>query len=55
MPGLIGERLFAVFDINSDGYLDITEFATSMFKLYTSELHIKMKMVFDMYVIGRKK
>ncbi len=48
MPGIIGERLFSVFDINRDGYLDITEFAANMFKLYTTEFSIKMKMIFDM-------
>eukprot|EP01022_Parablepharisma_sp_SALTPOND_P006660 TRINITY_DN126_c1_g1_i1.p1 TRINITY_DN126_c1_g1~~TRINITY_DN126_c1_g1_i1.p1 ORF type:complete len:708 (+),score=74.27 TRINITY_DN126_c1_g1_i1:471-2594(+) len=49
VPGIIGERLFAVFDINNDGYLDITEYVTSMFKLYSSEFNIKMKLIFDMY------
>ena len=53
MPGIIGERLFAVFDINNDGYLDITEFVTNMFKLYTSEFNIKMKLTFDMYDFDR--
>ncbi len=38
-----------MFDINNDGYLDITEFVTSMFKLYTSEFTMKMKLIFDMY------
>jgi hypothetical protein len=41
--------LFCVFDSNGDGYLDITEFATNMFKLYASEFSIKMKVIFDLY------
>lgn len=48
MPGLIGERLFSVFDINKDSYLDMTEFATSMFKVYSSDFAIKFKMIFDL-------
>lgn len=40
--------MFSVFDINGDGYLDITEFVTSMFKLYTTEFSIKMKLIFDL-------
>lgn len=46
---MIGERLFDVFDINKDGYLDITEFILSMFKLYSTDFSVKMKFVFDMY------
>jgi Ca2+-binding EF-hand superfamily protein len=46
---MIGERLFDVFDINKDGYLDITEFILSMFKLYSTDFNVKMKFVFDMY------
>ena len=47
--GIFGERLFAVFDINGDGYLEETEFITSMFKIYSSDFNIKMKFVFDLY------
>jgi len=46
---MIGERLFDVFDINKDGYLDITEFILSMFKLYSTDFNVKMKLIFDMY------
>eukprot|EP00826_Nyctotherus_ovalis_P013410 TRINITY_DN1361_c0_g3_i1.p1 TRINITY_DN1361_c0_g3~~TRINITY_DN1361_c0_g3_i1.p1 ORF type:complete len:609 (-),score=189.75 TRINITY_DN1361_c0_g3_i1:486-2312(-) len=38
-----------MFDINKDGYLDITEFILSMFKLYSTDFNVKMKLVFDMY------
>ncbi len=41
-----------MFDINGDGYLDITEFATNLFKLYTTEFTIKMKLIFDLYHCG---
>jgi hypothetical protein len=41
--------LFVVFDVNSDGYLDVTEFVTGMFKVYTPEFNIKMKFAFDLY------
>lgn len=49
MPGIIGDRLFSNFDLNCDGYLDLTEFATNLLKIYSTEFKIKMKIVFDLY------
>lgn len=49
LPGIIGERTFAVFDTNRDGHLDEGEFVTNMFKLYSNDFATKVRLVFDMY------
>ncbi len=48
LPGIIGERLFSVFDNNKDGYIDQTEFVTNMLKVYTNDFFVKRKLIFDM-------
>ena len=49
LPGLLTERLFAVFDIDDDGYLSSKEFLTGLFRIYCSQFDQKMKFVFDIY------
>ena len=49
LPGLLGERLFAVFDVDNDGYLSSKEFLTGLLRIYCSQFDQKMKFVFDIY------
>ena len=49
MPGIIGERLFSVFDKNKDDYINKTEFIDSIMKLYASSFDDKLRIVFDIY------
>ena len=49
LPGLLAERLFAVFDIDKDGYLNSKEFLTGLLRIYCSQFDQKMKFVFDIY------
>lgn len=49
LPGLLAERLFAVFDIDGDGYLNSKEFLTGLLRIYCSQFDQKMKFVFDIY------
>lgn len=49
LPGLLGERLFAVFDGDHDEYLSSKEFLTGLLRIYCSRLDQKMKFVFDIY------
>jgi len=49
LPGLLAERLFAVLDVDRDGYLDSREFMTGLLRIYCSHFDQKMKFVFDMY------
>ena len=48
LPGIIGERFFAVLDLNSSGYVDLKEFVHGLFKIYYSDTDTKLKFAFDM-------
>lgn len=49
LPGIIGERLFAVLDLKDSGFVDLKEFVHGFFKIYYSNLETKMKLAFDIY------
>jgi len=49
LPGIIGERLFAVLDLKGQGYVDLKEFVHGFFKIYYSNLDTKLKLAFDLY------
>lgn len=49
LPGLIAERLFSVFDINHNEYLDISEFLEGMMTLYTESYDKLAKFIFIFY------
>jgi len=49
LPGIIGERLFAISDHNHDGALTLTEFASTILKINSSDPKIKMQLIFDIY------
>lgn len=49
LPGILGDRFFAIMDTNSDDYVDLKEFIVIMFKIYYSNLDTQIKMVFDIY------
>lgn len=49
LPGIIGERLFAVLDLKGQEYVDLREFVHGFFKIYYSNLETKLKLTFDIY------
>ena len=49
LPGIIGDRLFRVFDSNNDGVLDYNEFKTGMFTLFCGEYDKTLRFIFDFY------
>jgi len=53
LPGIIGERFFAVLDLNASGYVDLREFVHGIFKIYYSDTDTKLKFTFDMYDFDR--
>ena len=48
LPGIIGERFFAVLDLNNTEYIDLKQFVHGFFKVYYSNLETKQKLAFDM-------
>lgn len=49
LPGLLGERLFAVLDTNQNNYLDKDEFLNGMLTFYCSDFDEKIKIIFKIY------
>ena len=48
LPGIIGERFFAVLDLSKNEFIDLREFLHGFFKVYYSNLETKIKLSFDM-------
>lgn len=53
LPGIIGERFFAVLDLSKNEYIDLREFVHGFFKVYYSNLETKIKLSFDVYDFDR--
>ena len=49
MPCVIAERLFTLTDSDSDGNLSQSEFISIVLKINSSDMSIKLKLVFDLY------
>jgi len=49
LPGLIGERLFNIFDSSKENYINVTNFVTNLFKIYSSDFLMQLKFIFSMY------
>ena len=49
LPGMMGERLFAVFDRDNSGNIDFTEFLTGMALIYHGTMAEKKRFLFEMY------
>ena len=48
LPGAIGDRFFAVCDLNKTDYIELREFVHGFFKVFYSNFETKMKLSFDM-------
>ena len=49
LPGIIGDRLFRVFDSNSNDILEFTEFKTGMNILFCENYEKTLRFIFDFY------
>eukprot|EP00742_Colponemidia_sp_Colp-10_P002797 GILJ01002991.1.p1 GENE.GILJ01002991.1~~GILJ01002991.1.p1 ORF type:complete len:769 (+),score=114.17 GILJ01002991.1:198-2504(+) len=49
LPGMLGERLYAVFDKDKNGSIDFQEFITGLALIYHGTLEEKQKFLFEMY------
>ena len=55
LPGLIGQRLFNIFDIDNNGYLSPSEFISGMCTLFCEEINSLIKFIFDFYDFDEDK
>ena len=53
LPGLISERLFAVFDTNNTGYLTLQDFTENMITLFSSDLEKLLQFILKFYDFDR--
>ena len=49
MPGIIGERVFTLFDKNKDGYEGKDEFISAACRLLSQKFEDNIKVVFETY------
>ena len=49
LPGIIGDRLFRVFDSNNNGVLEYYEFKMGMFTLFCQDYKSTLRFIFDFY------
>lgn len=49
LPGIIGDRLFAVLDKDNNGYIDLTDFVSGMKSLFSGDFDSTSKFIFDFY------
>ena len=47
LPGLIGQRLFTIFDIDNNGFLSPKEFISGMCTLFCEEINSLIKFIFN--------
>lgn len=49
LPGIISERLFAVFDTSQNGYLNVVEFLEGMRTLFSENFEKTSNLIFNLY------
>ena len=49
LPGIIGDRLFRVFDSNANDVLEFSEFKTGMNILFSGDYEKTLRFIFDFY------
>ena len=49
LPGIIGDRLFRVFDSNNNGVLEFNEFKIGMVTLFCEDYETTLRFIFDFY------
>ena len=49
LPGILGERLFAVFDTKKNGVIDFEEFVNGLARYNRGSIQDKIDMLFELY------
>ena len=53
LPGVIGDRLFAIMDTNRNGKIDFRELVTTFYRIYCSSPDQHFKVAFDLFDFDR--
>jgi Ca2+-binding EF-hand superfamily protein len=49
LPGLIGERLFNLFDLDKDGYLEKQEFKKGLGRMFSQSFKENVRLIYDLF------
>jgi Ca2+-binding EF-hand superfamily protein len=49
MKGLIGERIFSLYENKNAGFVSLKDFTSTSFRFFQSEFETKLKLVFDIF------
>ena len=52
MGGLIGERVFHIFDVDCNNYVDLIEFITVSCRFFQTNFEAELKLVFDVFDVN---
>lgn len=49
LPGVYGDRYFAILDTDGSGFIELKEFLVGFFRVYCSDFETNMKLAFEFY------
>lgn len=49
LPGVYGDRFFAILDTDSSGFIELKEFLIGFFRVYCSDFETNIKLAFEFY------
>lgn len=49
MPGVYGDRFFAIMDTDDSGFIELKEFLVGFFRVYCSDFETNVKLAFEFY------
>jgi Ca2+-binding EF-hand superfamily protein len=49
LPGVYGDRFFAILDTDGSGFIELKEFLVGLFRVYCSDFETNMKLAFEFY------
>ena len=49
LPGVYGDRFFAILDTDGSGFIELKEFLVGFFRVYCSDFETNMKLAFEFY------
>lgn len=49
LPGVYGDRFFAILDTDGSGFIELKEFMVGLFRVYCSDFETNLKLAFEFY------